>query len=234
MADISKQWQRYQDALEDEFAFAASQALNDAAFALKDDLGDHVDASSHLGATPFTKRAFMVAKKATKRDLETDVIAKDKQAAYLIPAIHGGTRKRGDYATSKRAGVLVPGREHEPTERNRGNYGNQTLRKQARKKDVFWGRVFAQGEWQYGLWRRKKPKGRRPKGQWKWTALSAIALFREKVDYRKPLELDIQAVAEVVNERVTKASLERAMLELSRYGRVQSSAQRKRKLQGKG
>ena len=222
-----RKWKQYERKLGDEFAFAASLALNDAAFETKSALNAHVDERSDRGATKFSQNAFAVTKKATKRDLEVDVIAKDKQAAYLIPALFKSKREKGDYATSRRAGVMVPGSYSKFEEKLtvHGNLGSKALRTVGRAKHTFFGKAFVNGSWMLGVWRRQKPRGRPRR---KTTKLRAVAIFQKSVTYQRPLRLDLMGVSGEVEQRVVRRSMERAIREIAQYGRVRSGTQRRR------
>lgn len=155
--DLNRQWKQYEYKLQDEFRFAAMIALNDASFAMRSELGKHAEETFDKGASNFTKNAFIVSSRATKKNLASDVVAKDIKAAYMIPAINGGTRRKGDPATSK-AGIVVPGKAARLNKQ--GNLGRGYLRKQTARPDTFVGSAVIKGKRQLGVFKRKITKAK--------------------------------------------------------------------------
>ncbi|MCL6286240.1 hypothetical protein M3P21_22395, partial [Ruegeria sp. 2012CJ41-6] len=186
-------------------------ALNDTAFVLRDELGEHLDEISEGGATPFTKRTFRVSKRSTKRSLEAEVLSKDKQSEYLVPALTGGVRSKGDYATG-RAGVLIP------VEGKLNKYGNLprgSLKRQLNRPDTFLGRV-GDDDTLAVLKRKRRTKKNRKGG------LQVLAVFKEKVKQRALRGWDLEGVSERVFQKVMLKNMNEAVADLARHGKVRS------------
>ena len=115
--------------------------------------------------TPFTRNAWRVTP-GTKRAPIAYVRAKDIQAQYLEPYVHGGERWLG----TKR-GMLAP---RQATLNQYGNLPRNALKRYQGRKDVFFGKVkfkksgeTVSGVWQRGVGAGKGPevsRGKRRKG----------------------------------------------------------------------
>ena len=217
---IDKQWKSFERKLKDEFKFASTVAINDAAFAVRDELGKSLDETFDKGASKFTQKAFRVSKKAKKTDLEALVETKDIQSEYIVPALTGGKRKTGDYATSKRAGVMIPG-----VAAKTNKYGNMPrgwLKKQTQRTDTFLGEIELNGRKTLGVYRTKKLGKRSTKSR-----LQVLATFRDEVEYSKT-NFYIEQEAKDTFDKVVKDSLGESIRDISKYGRVRSSYQRRK------
>jgi len=133
--------------IEKQMPFAISSALNNTAFAVRDEevkaLTKHLDRP-----TPFTSRAYNVDK-ATKQRLVAAVQARPMQAKYLQYAVDGGTKT----ASPKGKRPIVPAMD-----RYLNQYGNiprgilPALAKD--RKRFFSGRPKGKGASAEGLWQR--------------------------------------------------------------------------------
>ncbi|MCF7728668.1 hypothetical protein [Sulfitobacter sp. M22] len=212
---VKKQWRMYSKALEDEFEFAASVGLSDAAFKVRDALGQHIDDISDGGAVNFTKKAFRVSKYAKKTDLEAEVMSKDN-AQYVVKAVTGGVRTTGDPATSK-LGVLIPG---PAAKKNKfGNLSRRFIANQLKRPDVFMTDLGDDGSVE--VVKRKKRTKRNRKG-----GLQILAVFKKRVS-QKPLDgWDLEGVSGRVLDETLSKNFKEAVQDIRKYGRVRSRKQR--------
>lgn len=137
---------------EKQFPFAAAQSLNELAIDGRADVLRAIKRNFDK-PTKFTQNGVAVLY-AKKDQLRSTVLIKDQQAKYLGLTETGGTRKRGDYATSL-FGIVVPA--NVPVNRY-GNLSRNKLKSLRKKKNVFVGsiRFRATGKTVTGVWQRPK------------------------------------------------------------------------------
>lgn len=124
-----------------EIPFATALALTTLAKDIKEDIPSLLERRFDR-PTPFTKRGAAI-KAATKRNLESRVFIKDKQAAYLSIQSTGGVRR------PKRKALVVPAR----TRRNKyGNLPRGSVKRLLARSDTFSGKVRGTP----GIWQRMK------------------------------------------------------------------------------
>jgi len=153
----------------DRTARQMTKATSDALTATARDVSDALAAESKSvfdRPTKFTERGFGYTR-STRETQEATVFAKRIQSQYLIKQVTGGERRAGDYATSQRAGVVLPG----PAGRTTGAGGvpRGSVRRLAERKDHWIGEYKGI----LGLWKRTKTK------------LRLVNAFKKSVTYEK-------------------------------------------------
>jgi hypothetical protein len=213
---MSNSWKKIEKSLNQEFGFAASVALNDTAFKIRDELGNHIDEISDGGSVPFTKKAFVVSKFSNKKQskMEAEVISKDIQSQYLVPSILGKARESGDYATG-RSGVLLP----IGIKLNKyGNIGKRSIKNSRTKSDVFTGEVGSKKT--LGVYKRLKKKKRGG------SRLQTLAIFKDRVNYNKLKGWDLEGVSGRVFSVTMLKNMREAVRDIAKYGKVRSRKSR--------
>lgn len=186
-----------------QIPFATSLALNDLAYGFKAETPALV-ADTFDTPTPFTQNAFRVIPSTKARPIAV-VAAKDIQAEYLEPYVHGGSRSLG----TKR-GMLAP----RGTRLNQyGNLPKSTMQRLKGKPNVFVGPVTFRktGKTISGVWERGQTKrGERYKGGGDYgtrgkhnvvggarTTLKLLIQFEDTTPVRKHLPFEERARAYV-------------------------------------
>lgn len=250
MSILSKrEYNKYFKKLGKELEFAASVALNDAAFEVSRALNEHTEEAFDKGSTKFTKKAFTVFKKAKKTDLEAIVGAKRIQGEYLSKAIYGGQRTAGqDYATGSEY-IVVPGRSAKLNQygnlprnwlraqgkvgasRNSSNIkenavrGKSGRRTRKRKTDggVFIGRAKVNNKTQLGIYKRPSFADRKS-GR---NQLKVLALLKKKTTYKAAPKFELFRTSDKEFGKTFRRSMNEAVRDIRKHGKVLSSFKRR-------
>lgn len=148
---------------------AASDALNKVAQRAVEALADEVE-SVFDRPSKFTLRAF-ATKPSTRYTQESTVFIRDLQSKYLKLQIDGGRRKKGDYATSPRAGIITPGKDGRRSAL--GGVPRGAVKRQMANKSRYWVGKYKNRE---GVWERFGRGGRK---------LRIAEGFQQRATYKK-------------------------------------------------
>lgn len=138
-------------------------------------------------------------------------------------ALDGGERKQGDYATAKK-GILLPGSAAKLNAQ--GNMPRNSIKRSLSSKNIFVGSIRLSGGKQLcGVFKREILQ-RKTKTKPQTTRLKVLAVFKDRVTYKKNPKIDIMKIGSKRFDTVFNKPMSDAINDLNKLGRVKSSNQR--------